>query len=112
MKKTILLALALVSLFFAASAFAQCETLEILDESLPPFFVGQPSHFQFTVIGGTAPYHFSIYDGALPAGLKLTASGNIVGKPTEVADTTVFIRVTDAAGCTRVQAYAVRVDNP
>ena len=109
MRKTILLAL--VSLSLAASAFAQCETLTILDESVPTFQVNEHANFQFNVIGGTAPYTVSIYDGALPEGLHLTPRGRIVGKPTEISDTTVFIRLTDAAGCTFVQAFAVRVDN-
>ncbi|HUR79123.1 MAG TPA: putative Ig domain-containing protein [Thermoanaerobaculia bacterium] len=111
MRKTILLAMALVSLFFAASAFAQCETLIILNEFVPEFQVNQPVHFQFDVIGGTPPYKFSIYDGALPDGLKLLSNGKIVGKPTQVTDTTVFFQLTDGAGCGFVQAYAIRVSD-
>jgi len=109
MRKTILVAL--VSLSLAASAFAQCETLTILTESVPDFHLNQPSHFQFEVIGGTPPYTFSIYDGTLPDGLKLLSNGKIVGKPTQLADTTVFFQLTDGAGCGFVQAYAIRVSD-
>ena len=109
MRKPILVAL--VSLSLAASAFAQCETLTFLTESVPTFQVNAPVNFQFDVIGGTAPYTFSIYDGALPDGLRLTSRGRILGKATQVSDTTVFIQLTDAEGCSLVQAFAIRVDN-
>ncbi len=50
-----------------------------------------------TVIGGVAPYTFSIATGALPAGLTLNAStGAITGTPT--AGGTFTIKLTDANG--------------
>lgn len=109
MKKTILVAL--VSLSLAASAFAQCETLTFLTESLPTFDLNHPANFQIEAIGGTAPYEFTIYDGAFPDGLRMSSKGRIQGKPTVPADTTVFVRLTDANGCTLVQAFAVRVED-
>ncbi|HVG25940.1 MAG TPA: putative Ig domain-containing protein [Thermoanaerobaculia bacterium] len=107
MRKVILVAI--VSLCLAATALADCSTFTNLTESLSDFRLNQPVQFQIEFIGGTAPYHFEIVDGTLPQGLHLTANGKIVGKPTEVADTTVLVRVTDAEGCTLHVAYAVRV---
>jgi hypothetical protein len=89
---------------------ADCSTLTFLTESLPGFFVGQPANFQIEAIGGTPPYHFELVDGTLPAGLHLNSNGKITGKPTAVADTTIFVQLTDSAGCTLTQAFAVRVD--
>lgn len=108
MKKLILSALFLMILAPVA-AYADCSTLTFLTESLPQFTVGQPAHFDIEAIGGTPPYTFTIYSGAFPNGMHMTAKGKIRGVPTEEADTTVFVTLTDAEGCTITQAYAVRV---
>ena len=108
MKKTI--AIAALLLAIASLAYAQCETLTFITESLPTFFVGSPAHFDIEVIGGTAPYSFSITGGAFPAGMHMNSQGKIRGVPTEVADTTVFVTVTDANGCTLTSAFAVRTE--
>jgi hypothetical protein len=103
---------ALLVCFATAAAAQDCSTLTILTESIPQSTVGVPFNFQIEAIGGTGPYHFTAFDGELPAGLHLTGSGKIVGKPREVADTTFFVTVTDANGCTLTQAYAVRTELP
>jgi Putative Ig domain len=112
MRKIILVAIA--SLCFAIPAFAQCETstLTFTTESLPGFFLDQPANFQIQAVGGTTPYHFELVEGsALPAGLHMNAHGRITGKPQELTfDTTIFVRVTDAQGCTLVQAFPVYVE--
>jgi hypothetical protein len=106
-KKTLLLALSLF--FLAVVAQSDCSTLTFLTENLPDFTLGQHAHFDIEAIGGTAPYHFQITGGAMPAGLHMTGSGQIRGVPQELADTTVFITVTDSAGCDLTIAYPVRV---
>jgi hypothetical protein len=100
--------LAIVLLFAAVAAQSDCSTLTILTESLPDFAVGQPAHFDLEAIGGTAPYHFEVTAGELPAGMHLTGSGGFRGVPTTPIDTTVFVTVTDANGCTLTMAYAIR----
>ena len=104
--------LALVVLFIAPAAMADCttNTLTFLTESLSDFTLGEPAHFDIEGIGGTPPYTFEIYDGAFPAGLHMNSKGKIRGNPTELADTTVWVRLTDSEGCTLVQAFAVRVN--
>lgn len=110
MRKTILVAI--VSLCFAASAFAQCEILNFDNESLPLFDLNEPANFQITASGGAAPYHFEIIDGTLPAGLHMNAKGKITGKPIEPSfDHTIFVQVTDANGCMLTQAFLVQVDD-
>src|SRR5688572_30685548 len=110
--KTALSLIALVVLFAAPAAMAQCSTntLTFLTESLQDFTLGEPAHFDIEGIGGTPPYTFTIHDGAFPAGLHMNSKGKIRGNPQEVADTTVFVRLTDSEGCTLVQAFAVRVN--
>jgi len=108
MKRAAAIALILMAFSICAVAQTTC-TLTTITESLPGFFIGSPSNFQIEVCCGTAPYHFEIVGGTLPAGLHLNANGKITGVPREEADTTIFVQITDAAGCTLTQAYAVRV---
>ncbi len=107
MKK--LLLIAAVLLLAPTFASGQC-LLTYQTESLPTFYVGQPANFTIEAVSGTPPYRFEIIDGALPDGLHLTANGRIRGVPTTVMDTTVLILLSDAAGCTLGQAFAVRVE--
>lgn len=103
------LIVAVVVLAFVIPSFAQSScTLTFLTESLPGFVVGSPANFQIEVCCGTAPYRFEIVGGTLPAGLHLNPNGKITGVPREEADVTVFVQLSDAAGCTLTQAYAVR----
>lgn len=84
-------------------------TLTFITESLPEFTQFTPANFQIQAVGGTPPYQFEITQGAMPAGLTLHATGAITGTPTQVADTTVFVKLSDAAGDDLTQAFAVRV---
>lgn len=84
-------------------------TLTFVTESLPEFTQGVPANFQIQAVGGTPPYEFEITQGAMPAGLQLHLTGAITGTPTAVADTTVFVKLTDAANDNVTQAFAVRV---
>jgi hypothetical protein len=109
MRKPILVAI--LSLCFAATAFADCEFLDFATESLPGFHLNQPANFQIEASGGTAPYHFEVTDGAFPAGMHMSAKGKIKGKPTVAGyDAVVFVQVTDANGCQLTQAFAVFVE--
>jgi hypothetical protein len=89
-------------------AEAQC-TLTNVTESLPAFFVGVPANTEIEVCCGTAPYHFEIIDGALPAGLHMNQNGKITGKPRAEADTTVLVLISDSAGCSLGVTYPVYV---
>ncbi len=84
-------------------------TLTFITESLPDFTQNTPALFQIEAAGGTPPYAFEITQGALPAGLSFSTTGQIMGTPTLAADTTIFVRLSDAANDSVTQAFAVRV---
>ena len=87
-------------------------TLTFITESQPDFHRGVPANFQIEVSGGTPPYSFEITQGTLPRALTLSTKGKISGVPRRVADTTVFVKVTDKVQASRTQAFAVRVEAP
>ena len=87
-------------------------TLTFITESLPGFHVGVPANFQIEASGGIPPYGFAITQGTLPKSLSLNKKGKISGLASRVADTTVFVKLTDKAGASLTQAFAVRVDKP
>lgn len=87
-------------------------TLTFITESLPDFHVGMPANFQIQASGGTPPYIFQITQGTLPKSLSMDKKGKISGIPRRVADTTVFVKLTDKARASLTQAFAVRVVRP
>ncbi len=87
-------------------------TLTFITESLPDFHRGVPANYQIEVSGGTPPYRFEITQGTLPRSLTLGIKGKISGVPRRVADTTVFVKVTDKVHASLTQAFAVRVSAP
>ncbi|MEA2162889.1 MAG: hypothetical protein QOK37_1016 [Thermoanaerobaculia bacterium] len=108
MKRLALLLMVLVCI--APQIFAQSNcTLTFLTENVPDFTLDQPAHFTIEGVSGTEPYTFTIVGGALPAGLHMNSHGKITGKPTELADTTVLVNLTDAAGCMINQTFTIRV---
>jgi len=108
MRKTLLVAAIVLSV--ASMAYANCQLLTFITESLPDFTLNTPGSTAIEVWGGTAPYTFTITSGTLPAGLSMSSAGVISGTPTAVDDTTVFVKVTDSVGCHLTSAYAVRVN--
>jgi len=87
---------------FAALAYTllqQCPSITLTPATLPNATVGVA--FSQTIVGsgGVSPYVFSVFSGALPAGMTLTASGLVAGTPTTAGNTNVTIRGTDANGC-------------
>jgi len=67
----------ILSLNVAAAA-----ALTITTAALPDAVEFQPYSQQLAVSGGTAPYHWTIKSGALPAGLTLSDTGLLSGTPT------------------------------
>ncbi len=65
-----------------------------------------------SVSGGTLPYSFSIFTGALPNGVSLTPGGALTGTPTQTGTFNFTIQAQDMAGCTGTQAYTLTVNCP
>lgn len=110
--KKLLVVTAFVMLCLASGAYAQCEnsTITFETEAVAAQFVGVPAHFDFIAVGGNPPYTMTITSGTLPAGLHLTSNGKLRGKPTEVANETVFIELRDSDGCGFTQAFPIQVE--
>ena len=63
-----------------------------------------------TASGGTAPYTYTVSNGALPTGLTLnSATGSITGVPVQPGLFTFTIRATDAAACIGAREYTVTI---
>jgi hypothetical protein len=87
-------------------------TLTFTTESIADATVGAPYKFALQAVGGKPPYWFKLTQGSLPKALKLSKGGVISGVPRAVADSTVFIKLTDSVGATLTQAFVVRVNAP
>lgn len=98
---------AIVLLSVASIAAAAC--IEILDEFVPPFYVGVPASHALSVWGGTAPYTFTLHSGSFPAGVSMNSSGVISGTATTAGYTTACITVTDSLGCHTTTCYEIYV---
>ncbi|WP_410816491.1 putative Ig domain-containing protein [Micromonospora sp. 050-3] len=70
--------------------------------------VSVPYSNQLTVIGGTAPFAWSISAGSLPPGVNLNAStGLLSGTPTTAGTFGFTVRVLDASGQAATQALSI-----
>jgi large repetitive protein len=77
--------------------------------SLAPATVGRAYSAALRAGGGKAPYLFSRAGGRLPAGLKLTAAGRLVGRPRVGGVFRFGIRALDANGAAKTRAYVLVV---
>ncbi|MEZ4473978.1 MAG: Ig domain-containing protein [bacterium] len=71
--------------------------LGVATERLPVGEQGEPYAARLEALGGQAPLGWFLVDGALPAGLVLTADGAITGIPEEIGEFALRVRVVDAA---------------
>lgn len=76
-----------------------CPPIAISPGSLPGGTVAVPYSQTLVGSGGTGPYTFALFNGALPAGLTLTPVGVLAGTPTAAGNSSFTIRATDANGC-------------
>jgi large repetitive protein len=87
--------------------------------ALDPGFAGQAYTALFFVIGGAAPYTWSLVSGQFPPGLSLTtfsdprdANDELAGTPTTTGTYTFTMRVTDYNGQQATQQFTVTVHRP
>lgn len=65
--------------------------------NLPKARVNSPYSATLTTRGGTAPYQWEVFSGALPPGLTLSSSGVISGTATSSGASTFTVRVADSS---------------
>ena len=62
-----------------------------------------------TESGGTAPFTWSVSSGSLPAGISLSADGNLSGTPTATGTFSFTVQVTDANSQSATEATSITV---
>jgi len=77
--------------------------------SLPNGTVNVNYSATLSATGGTAPYSWSLSSGSLPAGLTLSSSGSISGKPTATGQSSFTVRVTDSASNSTQKTLAISI---
>ncbi len=111
LKKTLILTAFLIGL--GTTLFAQA-LFVFTPLTLPDAQYGSPYASQtFTVIGGVAPYTFSVTAGNLPPGMSLSPSGTISGTPTSAGSFSFTVTATDSdplGPFTGSQAYTLNAD--
>lgn len=86
-------------------------TIVVTPASFAVARVGEAYGQGLSASGGNAPHRFDIVTGALPAGITLSTGGFITGTPTAAGAYPVTVRVTDAQGFEKQQAYTLVVDD-
>jgi large repetitive protein len=62
-----------------------------------------------TETGGTGPFTWSVSSGSLPAGISLSADGNLTGTPTATGSAGFTVKVTDTSGQSATQATSITI---
>ena len=90
--------------------FGLAPALPTLDTTVLPLArPGQSYSASLSASGATAPYTWSLTAGTLPAGLTLSASGQLTGSTTATGMTTLTVKVTDAKGASRTTTLTLAV---
>jgi hypothetical protein len=97
-----------------AIASAAANPVQITTTSLPNGPVNSSYSFMMVASGGTTPYRWSITSGSLPAGLTMSASGQISGTPSAAGTFSFTIQVADSSSPTETatQAYSITFATP
>jgi DNA-binding beta-propeller fold protein YncE len=85
--------------------------VQILPSSLTSATIGVPYSVAFSVNGAADSFSFSLFSGALPPGLHLSALGVLSGTPTSAGPFNFTLQVTDLHSSATVnEAYALKVN--
>jgi large repetitive protein len=84
--------------------------LKILNDELPRAEIGVPYSVTLQGSGGVLPYTWTtLYSNQLPAGLTLSTSGQITGKPTTQQRRDVVFSLRDSRGTETLRTYSMLV---
>lgn len=89
-----------------------CPVIGLSPSTLSSGVVGTSYSQTITGSGGTTPYSFVLFSGALPAGLTLSSSGILSGSPTAAGLSAFTISATDAYGCFAERSYEINISCP
>jgi hypothetical protein len=80
--------------------------ITLTPQRFKPLTLAKKTAIRLRANGGTRPYAFDVFRGALPPGLHLTAGGLVQGTPTAIGTFRSTVRVTDDRGA--VQTFLLR----
>ncbi len=83
--------------------------LQLISSSLASGTVGSTYSATLTATGGTSPYTWSVASGTLPAGLTLSTSGTISGKPSTSGTSSFSVTVKDAESTPQAVTSALQI---
>jgi hypothetical protein len=82
----------------------------IVTSTLPDAEVGTPYSVFLVRDGGSGPFQWDVVSGSLPAGISLTAAGELTGTPTAPGDASFEVRVQDAGNQSATAHLALHVE--
>jgi hypothetical protein len=94
---------------FSYSLTVDCFSLSISPGTLPDGALATAYSQTLVGNGGAGPYAFTLASGSLPPGVLLSSAGVLSGTPTLGGMYSFSVMVTDALGCSGIQAYTLNV---
>lgn len=88
---------------------SQNRVFTITTSALPRGRKGEAYNQQLLATNGRTPYTWTIISGALPAGLSLNASGQILGTPTVFGNFSFSVRATDANNTPAIASFTLTI---
>jgi hypothetical protein len=85
-------------------------TIYVASLALPSATVGSAYNQALVVFGGSTPYRFTVVDGSLPSGMKLSADGVLAGVPATAGTYLFTVGITDANGVSITQSFRLVVE--